>query len=157
LDRVVVVVLLELGATPGPEVVVVVLEFELEFEPGTPLWSVVVVELEPGVGPEVVIVLELLGTPLWSFVVVVLEELGAPFAPDTVVVLELEMGTPFWSVVVELEVDEPAWARTVCETASDRRAAVMRPGARSFFMEVNEVGIVNLDPGQVTPIRGRPP
>jgi hypothetical protein len=150
----VVVVVLELGAMPGPDVVVVL---ELEFELGTAPWSVVIVVLDPGVAPEVVVVLELLGIPPWPFIVVVLEELGAPFGPEVVVVLELEMGVPFWSVVVELEVVVPVWARPVCATRSDRRAAVTRPGAMSFFMDVIDFGIVNSDSRKVTPVPGRLP
>ena len=120
---VVVVVVLEVGMTAGPEVVTV-LELELGPVAAVPVCSVVVVELEAGIGasPEVTVVVEL--------------ETGTPLGSSVVVVLELETGCATTWVVEEVVVVEvvPVCARRAVEPASETRAAMTRLGAIRFFM-----------------------
>jgi hypothetical protein len=72
--------------------------------------------------------------------VVVVLVLGPPAEPE-VVVVELELGIPPWSVVV-VDVELPVWALSAGAAASEARAAKRRLGARRFFMGVIRLSVV---------------
>jgi hypothetical protein len=124
---VVVVVVLEVGMTAGPEVVTV-LELELGPVAAVPVCSVVVVELLAGigVGPELTVVVEL--------------ETGTPLGSSVVVVLELELGTATCVVEEVVDVVVEVCPRMTVDPASESRAAATRLGEISFFMEGRDSG-----------------
>jgi hypothetical protein len=56
-----------------------------------------------------------------------------PVVEPEVVVVELDLGIPLWSVVV-VEVEAPVWAFIAGTATSEARAAKRRLGAMGFFM-----------------------